>query len=805
MTDTEHRPRLPLTGQPRPRPAPTGRSGGRPIPTRRRRTGMRRRPTWRRMLRKSTRIAIVLIIGIPIFAVSAGAAGVRLLLFGDLPGTVPKERPPLVAIPAKLYDTNGAPIGEFRQFDLSVPVTQDDIPQVLKDAVVAAEDHTFWTHKGIDFEGLSRAAVANYNEERVVQGGSTITQQYVRAKFLNNQQTFERKLNEVLLATRVERELIEKLGSEDAAKEEILFQYLSTTYFGGGAYGVGAAAQTYFRKPVKDLSASEAATLVAMIPAPSKYDPRINPKVADERRVEVLHQMRILTQEKAGQIDADNTDAFKTGLDAQRAVGDKFKGITQTEYEDGVGKHLYLAAFGAPDRPFTLFWPPEKSDPGVYPYFNDYVRQYLLEKYGPDKVYRGGLVIETTIDPHLQQLADQSVAQALNGTRPPLEMSLVSMEPSTGFVKALVGGRDFTASQVNLALGGITGMQPGSSFKPYTIARALEEGYGPDTVYNASGTWTVPGCSGACTVKGGAGGPIDMRAATAGSINTYFAQLINDVGPNKVAELAHRVGVSRIALNKSYGISLTLGAYEVSPLDMAQGYSVFANHGVKADATPVKKVTMADGTVLEDNTGARGTRVLSAPVADWTTDLMTGVIKKGGTGERADIGRPAAGKTGSAEHNKAAWFVGYTPQLVAAIWMGYSDAPKPLLNINGFGVVFGGTLPALTWNRYMKAAMEGQPAVPFPEPGVLPAPSSGIRKSNRQSFPNVVKDCGGPCVVMPSLTSPPSTAAPAPDGQTVPPSTDETTTTSEDPDAFPTTVTTAARRGQQPAPKQVPR
>jgi len=799
MNDVDRGSRLPLTGRPRPRPAPGARTGsaGRSFGARRRRTGMRRRPAWRRMIRKSTRIAIVLVIGIPIFAVTATAASMRLLLFGELPGTVPKEKPPLVAIPAKLFDTNGAPIGEFRQFDLSVPVIPDDIPQVLKDAVVAAEDHTFWTHKGIDLEGLSRAAVANYNEERVVQGGSTITQQYVRAKFLNNQKTFERKLNEVLLATRVERELIDKLGSEHAAKEEILFQYLSTTYFGGGAYGVGAAAQTYFRKPVKELDASEAATLVAMIPAPSKYDPRINPKVADERRVEVLRQMRTLTREKAGEIVADSTDAFKTGLDAQRAISDEFKGLTQQEYETAVGKHLYLAAFGAPDRPFTLYWPPEKSDPGVYPYFNDYVRQYLLEKYGPDKVYKGGMVIETTIDPNLQKLADSAVAQALAGTGPPLEMSLVSVEPSTGFVKALVGGRDFKASQVNLALGGITGMQPGSSFKPFTIARALEEGYGPDTVYNAGGTWTVPGCSGACTVKGGAGGPIDMRAATSGSINTYFAQLINDVGPNKVAELAHRVGVSRISLNKTYGISLTLGAYEVSPLDMAQGYAVFANHGVKADATPIKKITMADGTVLEDNTGPRGTRVLSAPVADWTTDLMTGVIKRGGTGERADIGRPAAGKTGSAEHNKAAWFVGYTPQLVAAVWMGYSDAPKPLLNINGFGVVFGGTLPALTWKRFMGPAVEGQPVVPFPEPGVLPAPSSGIRKSSRQSFPNVVKDCGGPCVVMPTLTSPPSTAAPPPDGQAPPVSEESTTTTEPDPDAFPSTVTTAARREQR--------
>jgi penicillin-binding protein 1A len=341
---------------------------------------------------------------------------------------------------------------------------------------------------------------------------------------------------------------------------------------------------------------------------------------------------------------------------------------------------------------------------------------------------------------------------------------------------------------VNLALGGIQGMQPGSSFKAFTIAKALEDGYGPDTVYNAGATWTAPGCAGACTVKGGGAGPIDMRAATAGSVNTYFAQLINQVGPNKVAELAHRVGVTRIALNKTYGISLTLGAYEVSPLDMAAGYSVFANHGVKADATPVKKVTLADGTVLEDNTGARGERVLSAPVADWTTDLLTSVIKPSATGERADIGRPAAGKTGSAEKNRAAWFVGYTPQLVAAVWMGNSLRPTSLYNIGCFGVVFGGTIPALTWKRFMGRAMEGQPVVPFPEPGVLPAPTSGIRKGPRQGFPNIVKDCGGPCIMTTELTSPPTTP---PDG--TPTSSESTTTT--DPDAEPTTSTTQPKKG----------
>jgi penicillin-binding protein 1A len=755
------------------------------------REGLRRRPAWRRFLRRSARIGIVLVIGIPLFAVAAGASGVRLLLFGDLPGTVPKENPVQVAIPAKILDADGSQIGEFRQFDLSVPITPDDIPQVLKDALVASEDRTFWTHQGVDLEGISRAAVANYNQGETIQGGSTITQQFVREKYLNNDHTVERKLNEILLATRVERDMTEQLGSSQAAKEEIMFEYLNTTYFGGGAYGVGAAAQTYFRKNVKDLSLSEAAMIVAMIPAPSKYDPRVDPAAADRRRLDVLRQMRDLSEAKEGSTSADASDTgFANAADAQRDVGDLYKGVTEAQYETAAGQHMWWSGFGWPDRPATIFWPPPTTGQATYPYFVDYVRQYLLEKYGPEKVYRGGMTVQTTIDPKLQQLAEQSVNQGLNGTKSPLEMSLVSVEPSTGFVKALVGGRDFNASQVNLALGGSSGMQPGSSFKGYTIATALENGYGPDTVFNAGGTFTLPNCSGpGCTVKGEALGPVAMRGATSASSNTYFVQLILAVGPQKVAALANRVGVTRIDPNKTYGMSLTLGAYEVSPLDMAAGYSVFANHGVKADATPIMKVTMADGTVLEDNTGPRGTRVLEASVADWTTDILTSVLEPGATGERAPIGRPAAGKTGTAEDEKAAWFVGYTPQLTTAVWMGYSDAPRSLLNIGGFGQIFGGTIPAITWQKYMSGAMAGLPVIPFAVPGILPQPTSGIRTADKDVFPGIVRDCGGPCVDLPTLTTPPTTAPPPPGDTTTAP----TTTPPDTSDSEATTSSTAPR------------
>jgi penicillin-binding protein 1A len=707
-----------------------------------------RRPAWRRGLRLAGRTLVVLTVGVPLLVLTAAGAGLGLLLFGNLPGTVPEENPQIRSEPSYVFDAAGNEIGVFREFDLTVPITKDDVPQVLKDAVVASEDNNFWSHRGIDPQGLVRAALTNYQEGRVVQGGSTITQQYVKTTYLSRERTFERKLNEAVLATRLERELADELGSVRAAKEEILWRYLDSTYFGGGAYGAGAAAQTYFRKSIRELTVSEAATLAGVIPAPSKFGPRDNILLAEARRQEVLSEM------------------LELGF------------ITRAQYDEAFAQPLWYLGFGLPEpgARVTLVFPPPDSGASRYPYFVDYVRQYLLERYGPEQVFRGGLRIETTIDPRLQALAEQAVGEALEGEPPPLEMSLVSVEPSTGFVRAFVGGRDFSVSQVNLGLGGSTGMQPGSAFKSFTAAAALERGFGPDTVYNTTGSWTVPNCTGQCTVKGGGAGPIDMRAAMAASSNTYFAQLIYDVGPNRVAEMANRLGVTRITTDRTYGVSLTLGAYEVSPLDMAAGYSVFANRGVRAPVTPVVRVTTPDGTVLEDNTGRRGTPVLDPAIADTVTDMLRGVIF-GGTGRRADIGRPAAGKTGTAENYTAAWFVGYVPQLTTAVWMGYADTPKPLLGINGVAQVMGGTIPAQTWARFMREAVAPWPVVDFPVPGPLPPPVTDDaedgagsevrvvrRPQSRRAIPELSTDCGGPCRRRPSLPAPapPTTVAPPP-------------------------------------------
>ncbi len=705
-----------------------------------------RRPRWRRMSRTALRVLVIVALGIPILLAGTAASGFGMLLFSDLPGTVPEPNPQIESQPSYVYDAYGTQIGSFRKFDVTVEMTKDDVPEVLEKAVISAEDRNFWTHRGIDPQGLFRAAWTNYEEGETVQGGSTITQQYVKATYLSAERTVTRKLNEAVLATRVERDLTDELGSTRAAKEEILYRYLDRTYFGGGAYGAGAAAETYFHKNVRDLTLSEAALLAGVIPSPSLLGPRDNPFAAETVRSQVLDDM------------------LETAA------------ITQAEYDDAIARPVWYLAYGpAPtDQSYTIVHQPPVNGATNFPYFVDYVREYLIERYGPEIVDQGGLRIETTLDPFMQNMAETSVAQGLGNTSYPLEMSLVSIEPSTGFVRAFVGGRDFAQSQVNLGLGGSSGMQAGSSFKTFTVATALERGYTPETSYGGSGGWSIPGCTDpvGCSVRGGSGGT--MRSATASSSNVYFAQLAYDVGADKIAEMANRLGVSRIGLDRSYGLSITFGAYTVSPLDMAAGYSTIANHGTRLSATPVVKVVRPDGTTLEDNTSRVGEQVLDPAIADTTTDMLRGVID-GGTGKSANIGRPAAGKTGSADENKAAWFVGYTPQLVTAVWMGYADKPQPLRNINGVGEVFGGTIPAKTWATFMKQAMEGRPVMDFTPPGPLPMPGQSVtveparRKAQQRPVGTIPNDCGGPCVQSPSL--------PAPSAPTTTTTTAATTTT----------------------------
>ncbi|CAA9226591.1 MAG: Multimodular transpeptidase-transglycosylase [uncultured Acidimicrobiales bacterium] len=713
-------------------------------------------------IRVAKAVATFLVVAILIPLVTAGTA-LASIVYLPLPAPpLPTPKPGIESRITRIYDVAGKEIGLLRKFDTSIPVEAKDIPDVLKQAVVAVEDKRFYSHGGIDPMGALRALWADVRGRAVVQGGSTITQQYVKNVYTSGERTLARKIREAVLASQLDRKV---------TKDEILYRYLSNIYLGGGAYGIGAAAESYFKKPVNNLNASESAMLAGLISAPSDFEPRSNPNQAEINRVFVLDEM--LAQNR---------------LDPVR-------------HAEAVGQKLFFptAEEPTPSGPATIVHPLELQS-ASQPYYVDYVRRYLSAKYGPDIVYRGGLRVETALDPKLQTLAEESVKKALGGTSPPLEMALVTVEPNTGYVRAMVGGRDFAKSQVNLALGncpegyvtpndgsppclsgGGTGRQPGSAFKPITLAKAYEEGIGPGRIYSGPGQYTYPNCRGTgCTVgnvESGSYGSISLKQATAFSVNTVYAQLVLDVGVKDTAEMAHRLGITMVDAEgnqpndgEPYGPSLTLGAAEVSPLDMAAAYSVFATRGVQHPATPIVKVTDANGKVLEDNTKRPGKRVLTEAVADNVTDALKGVVN-GGTGTRADIGRPegTAGKTGSTENNADAWFVGFTPALSTAVWMGYSDSnTKSLRNIKGTSIVYGGTIPASTWKDYMGQALKNAPAADFPKPAALSGDlGAGARRAPEDLRPQNVE----PIYVDPPVTliPEPTTTIVRPPVTTVPP------------------------------------
>lgn len=681
-----------------------------------------------RIVRATARTLVLLFVAVVVVPGTMVAAGLGIVLFTPVPVHIPEARKLPVILPSRVYDNRGNLIAEFKEFDSSIPVRREDIPEVLKQAVIASEDRRFYRHKGVDLQGILRAIRVEANDEPgAQQGASTITMQLVKQVYLGERNDLrapglsmrERawgKLRQAVMANRLDRTL---------SKEEILYRYLSNVFLGQGAYGVGAASQTYFRKPVGELTLSEAATLVGIIPAPSAYEPRGNLANAETKRRITLDQM------------------LREGY------------ISRVEHDRAAAARLWLDSQGDPPvgQPVTIVYDRPRAETR-YPYFVDYVRRYLVARYGEERLYRGGLQIETTIDPDLQAKAEAEAAATLKGTNTLLELSIVSVEPGTGFVKTMVGGRDFDApgGQVNLALGncptvesleqrlrhppqlapactrrndvsgGGSGRSPGSSIKPIVLAAAFEQGISPRAVYSGAPYEPPGGGKPIGNYEGAAYGSVDLRTAMVKSVNTVFARLGVDVGIENVARTAQKLGITSAWYDPTaHGASYSIGGIDVSPLEMAAAYSVFANHGVRHPATPVLRVTAVDGKVLEENPDpSQRRRVLSAAVADNVTEVLTGVVNEG-TGTRAQLagGRPAAGKTGTSQGYGNAWFVGFTPQLSTAVWMGYRDAPRPLRNIKGVGSVAGGTLPAQTWGRYMDEAMDGLPIVAFSEPAPI--------------------------------------------------------------------------------------
>ncbi len=714
------------------------------------------------------RLALALILGAIFVPPVAAGVGLVTLFRAPLPGELPDERPFFDAVPSVVFDRNGLEIGQFRGFDRTLDVTQADVPQVLKDAVVAIEDQRFYQHNGVDFEGVARAARTNLELGEIAQGGSTITQQYVKNAYLTGERTFERKFREALLATELEQRM---------TKDEILFRYLETAYFGSGAYGIGAAAEVYFDKPISELDISEAATLAGVVQAPTRLSPRVDVVAAESRRQLVLQSM----------------------LDQGY--------VSIEDYEREADRQLWLVDAGPrPTGPVTVVSPLPLKGAADHPFFVDWVEAQLLEQVGPDLLYQGGLTIETTIEPRIQEAAEAAAAKRLQNTVYPVDMAMVTLDPRTGEVLGMVGGRDYAASQVNLAIGGSTGFQPGSSFKPIVLAEAFTKGIGPETVYPAPATWDVPGCSGTqCTLTnydGDAAGDTSLRGAMHASINTVFAQLIVDVSVQDTIALAQGLGMTRFDPAGDYGPSVALGAVETSPLEMASAYGTFANRGVRAAPIGVRRVLDSAGNVLIDNTITTGTRVLDEAVADNLTDVLRGVVTEG-TGQRASVsGHTIAGKTGTAQEYRAAWFVGYTPSYVTAVWMGHSDGLASLRGINGVAQVTGGSHPAIAFADVMKVVLAGTQDEPFPAPGALPEPvatAAEVTPSRREqtvvagrSQPSqLVPDCSGPCRLV-DLDPPVLPAAQVPTTTPDPTSTTTTTTTTTTPpgSTSPTTPTT---------------
>jgi penicillin-binding protein 1A len=564
----------------------------------------------------------------------------------------------------------------------------DDISAIGSKAVLAVEDAQFYEHGPLDWTSLIRALLTNAATGEVVQGGSTITQQLVKNAITGDTaQTFQRKFQELALAIRVEQRY---------TKDQILALYLNDVYFANGIYGIGTAADFYFHVPASRLKLTQSAMLAGMIRSPNYYDPLVHPVKARIRRNLVLDRLAEL------------------GWVPQERI-DKAKASPLGLAEDIGGLKLQ-------QPPFFVRYITEQIVTDAGGEFDAFGQ---TENARRRRLYEGGLRITTTLDPDwqaaAQAVANEPYREAVanpNYQQTP-DTSIVSVDNATGAIRTMLSGRNYLKDQLNLA---DASRQPGSAFKPFTLVAAFREGVPPGSVFSTKSPlylpeWTGNDCSCVSNAEGaGDAGYESLWGATKDSINVVFAQLILKVGPDKVVEAAHDMGIES---ELPAVPSLTLGTADVTPIEMASAYQTLANDGKHCEPYTVAKVADAQGVVYRHKPSCK--QVVSPEIAHLVTAMLQGVVS-GGTGTAAALGSwPVAGKTGTTQDYTNAWFVGFTRQVSTAVWVGFPGTPDPLSLYFG-GSVFGGTLAAPIWHDYMLKIMAGMPAESFPAP---PAPESG--------------------------------------------------------------------------------
>src|SRR5512132_3947220 len=620
-----------------------------------------RRPAGRRWLR-----LFLMVVGVLSLVVASAAAVAALWVFTILPRSLPSVSvletfPPLQG--SKVYDDNDELLTELHvERRIFVPLAH--IPQTLRDAIIATEDRRFYSHFGVDPIGIARAVWQNYRRGRIVEGGSTITQQLTKVLFLTPDKSLDRKMKEAILALELERRY---------SKDRILEMYLNQIYFGHGAYGVEAAARTYFGKSVSELNVREAALIAGLPRAPTSYSPFDHADAAKRRREVVLRRM-----------------------------------VDYGALKDADAKRLARSDLG-------LIPPERRRTTGQY--FLEYVEQTLEAKYGADMVFKGGLNVYTTLNPTMQLTAEQALRDGLKalegrtlkgraGEHP--EGALVTIEPQTGYVRAMVGGYDFFRSEFNRAVQ--ARRQPGSAFKPFVYTAALESGFTPATRVEDSPVSYAVGANGQAWKPDNYDrkfrGPITLQQAIEESVNVVTVKVQERIGLSRTIQMARRFGISSPL---DANLSLALGTSDLTLLELTSAYGALANQGQWLPPTTMRYVTDPQGKLLEEHV-PEGREAVSPETAYVITHMLRGVVERG-TGQAAKaLGRPIAAKTGTTNDYSNAWFVGYTPRLATGVWVGY-DRPRSLGKDET-----GSRVAVPIWVSFMGKVLADSPREDFPVP-----------------------------------------------------------------------------------------